>query len=417
MERCVDRAFAAAGLGLVLLVLTGCVSQQVIYANATPAIQAEEEIPDAQLLDIGIAEFDPGIPENEAEWEDDFIFPEVRRAESRFVAYHLKDTLQETGNWGAVRVVPQETNSVDLLVDGEILYSNGMTLEVAVKAADATGRVWLKKEYKGTASRYAYDDLRQPEKDPFQQIYNDIANDLLTARRNVAGEELVQVRQVSELKFAQQLSPQSFNGYLGEQRNGQTVIERLPADDDPMMARMRNVRQREYNFIDTLDDYYTRFYNDMSTEYRDWRRYSYEEAYERAQIRKSARNRMIAGVATILAGAVLAGETDSYIGDTAGYYGILGGAYIAKSGYDRLKEARIHEDAMRELAESFESEVAPMVIDIEGRTIQLQGSAQDQFQEWRRLLAEIYAAETGPTTGIEDPDQDLDQDLDDLPEE
>ncbi len=110
------RLFTAAGFGLALLVLTGCVSQQVIRANATPAIQAQEELPDAQLLDVGIAEFDPGIPENEAEWEDDFIFPEVRRAESRFAAYHLKDTLQETGNWGAVRVVPEATNSVDLLV-------------------------------------------------------------------------------------------------------------------------------------------------------------------------------------------------------------------------------------------------------------------------------------------------------------
>ncbi len=400
-------AIAAAAL-VSLVWQAGCTSTQVVRANATPIIHVEEDIPEAQILDLGIAEFDPGIPEDETKWEDDFVYPEVRRAESRFIAYHLKDTLQGTGNWGAVRVVPEPTNAVDVLVSGEILYSDGMSLEVSVRALDATGRVWLDKEYEERASRYAYKEYGRAEADPFQNIYHEIANDLLAARQELEGEQLVQIRHVSELKFAEELSPVAFSGYLSQERNGDYVIDRLPAADDPMMTRMRNVRQREYLFIDTLDDYYTRFYGEMSSEYEDWRRFSYEEAYEREQIRKSARNRMLAGIATVVAGAVLAGETDSYLGDTAGYYGVLGGAYIVKSGFDRLKEAKIHEEAMRELADSFESEIAPMVIDIEGRTVQLSGSAQAQFQEWRRIIAEIYATETGLMSEVEDPDRDLD---------
>ena len=34
------------------------------------------------------------------------VSAEVRRAESRYMAFHLKDTLEQTGNWGIVRVVP-----------------------------------------------------------------------------------------------------------------------------------------------------------------------------------------------------------------------------------------------------------------------------------------------------------------------
>ena len=39
--------------------------------------------------------------------------------------------------------------------------------------------------------------------------------------------------------------------------------------------------------------------------------------------------------------------------------------------------------------------VKPMVIDIEGRTLQLKGSAEEQYAEWRRLLKDLYENETG----------------------
>jgi hypothetical protein len=36
-----------------------------------------------------------------------------------------------------------------------------------------------------------------------------------------------------------------------------------------------------------------------------------------------------------------------------------------------------------------------MVVDVEGKTLQLTGTAEEQFQEWRRLLKELYENETG----------------------
>jgi len=60
------------------------------------------------------------------------------------------------------------------------------------------------------------------------------------------------------------------------------------------------------------------------------------------------------------------------------------------------------------LGDSFQAEVQPMVVDVEGRTLQLKGSAEEQYAEWRRLLKELYENETGlpaatPSTATAQP--------------
>ena len=57
---------------------------------------AQTEIPFEELLDIGIMLFDPNVPEK----ENPMIFPEIRKAEARYMPYHLKKTLESTGHWG-----------------------------------------------------------------------------------------------------------------------------------------------------------------------------------------------------------------------------------------------------------------------------------------------------------------------------
>ena len=51
--------------------------------------------------------------------------------------------------------------------------------------------------------------------------------------------------------------------------------------------------------------------------------------------------------------------------------------------------------SLKQLGESFQAEVQPMVVEVEGRTLQLQGTAEEQFREWRQLLKELYENETG----------------------
>jgi hypothetical protein len=50
---------------------------------------------------------------------------------------------------------------------------------------------------------------------------------------------------------------------------------------------------------------------------------------------------------------------------------------------------------LKELSESFQNEVAPQVVDVEGRMLKLTGTAEEQYREWRKLLHEMYVEDNG----------------------
>jgi hypothetical protein len=74
---------------------------------------------------------------------------------------------------------------------------------------------------------------------------------------------------------------------------------------------------------------------------------------------------------------------------------IAGGAYSVYSGFQTKQESRINKDAIEELGTSFSSEAEPLTIEVEGQTIRLTGSAEQQYATWRSMLKQIYAQETG----------------------
>ena len=58
-----------------------------------------------------------------------------------------------------------------------------------------------------------------------------------------------------------------------------------------MLERVRNLRQRNYVFVDTLQGYYTGFSEDMYTPYQEWRKLSYEEVVAETRTSKAEANR------------------------------------------------------------------------------------------------------------------------------
>jgi hypothetical protein len=122
-----------------------------------------------------------------------------------------------------------------------------------------------------------------------------VANDILMARNTMDAEELNSVRQVSQLRFASDIAPDAFAGYIGTNRKGHQVVERLPAQDDPMLERVLLIRERDYMFIDTLNEHYATFYSEMEEPYDDWRGFSYEEQKALRQMRKERNWSYVAG--------------------------------------------------------------------------------------------------------------------------
>jgi len=89
-------------LALVTL-LSACVNQTVKSTSVPSIRNAAEPVDEELLLDVGIAIFDPGLEEYD---EDQQIYPEVRKAEARYMPNLLSEAMQNSGAWGAVRVVP-----------------------------------------------------------------------------------------------------------------------------------------------------------------------------------------------------------------------------------------------------------------------------------------------------------------------
>ena len=373
-------------------VLSACVSQ-TIKSTSVPKIDTPSSaVPEALLFDVSVVVFDPGLDNFD---EDEQVYPEVRQAEARFMPMVLSEAIQNSGAWGAVRVVPDGTQVTDLIVRGEILHSDGEELQLAITAIDARGEVWLEETYTGKASRYAYQPATRNPYDPFQTVYNTIANDLLEQLEELTQKHRRNVRLVTELRFARDFSPEAFDPYLEKTRKGEYEIKRLPAENDPMLGRVRDIRERNRLYVDTLQVYYANFDLQMLEPYQEWRMASFEESAALQELRaESTRNLIVGGIA-VLAGIAAASSGDSSAARTAGQVAILGGGYLVKSGLDKRNEAQIHVQALEELGMSLEAEISPQIIELEDDTIVLTGNVEEQYAQWRALLGDIYRAEIG----------------------
>ena len=368
------------------------------------AQKATAEIPQAELLDVGIHMFDPNIPADLAEQEKRRIFPEVRKAESRYMPVLLRDTLESHRASGA-RCACCPPTAPAATSTSTHASSNPMagSCELAVVVTDATGREWFRKDYEALADTRAYKDIPVKPRDPFDNLYATIANDLLAARQALTREQRAQVHQVASLRFASDLAPYAFKPYLAhDAKRGTYRIVRLPAEQDPVVQRMDRVRERDYALIDTLNEHYSSFGENIEDSYDNWRKYAYEELEAEADAKRKALTRGLLGAAAIIGGVLAAENTNSSAGSAASTAAVIGGIYAVKSGFDMRSEIKMHGESLQQLGSSFQNEVQPSVVDIEGRTLELKGSAEQQYEEWRRLLRELYENETGlPATTAE----------------
>ncbi len=380
-------------LALVSALLLACSTTTVKSTQYVQVVQ-DTAPPEDLLLDVGVTVFDPGIDELDRD-EEERVSPAIRNAEARYAPFLLAETLQRSGNWGAVRVLPNETSTMDVYIHGQILQSDGEGMRINISVRDSTGAIWYTKEYEEHISEFAYEASQRQANDPFQVIYNTIANDLLAWRKaNLTEQRIGTIRTVSELQFARNFAPELFEQYLSVNNRGITEVVRLPADNDPSLQRIREIRQRDNLFVDTVQDYYANYARQMRVPYDSWREQSYQATMTLDQLEASARRRFIAGTAAIVGGIAAATSSNAAV-QTGALVGVGAGAYMIKSGFDKSAEAEIHIAALQELGESLEQEVAPRMIDLDDRTIMLNGTVEEQYKQWREILVEMYQAETG----------------------
>ena len=394
--RFVMAATCSKSIALMGMLLIAFSSQAAIdkVTSSTPIslLSPSRALVVEELLDVGILVLDDGVDLMD---EEDTSLPEVRMAESVYFSSQLHRVFEKSGAWGALRVIPSNDILVDLYVSGVIIQSDGETLNIKVKATDSSGKKWMEKQYQQRVGKYAYDRRLKKTGDPFQNLFIRIANDLLTVRETLSRKEAINLRSLSEILFAQQFAPEPFNEYTTKKAGNTSEILRLPAENDPILKRIRKIRDREYLYIDRMQEYYDEFASKMHAPYQEFRRSSYDSVVKSRQLKKQGNQRMLAGAGIILAGIYGRTQSDSGAGRLASTVGAGAGGMIVKSGLEKKQQAASYDESLAEMGSSLEATLTPQVIQLEDRTVTLTGNVEAQYRQWQELLAQIYREERG----------------------
>ena len=326
------------------------------WDTAEPLLIAASPI--APALDIAVELFNPGISQ-----EDRSPLAAVRRLESQLLAGELRETLVRSNQWGVVRLLPSASSLTPVSIRTCIVVSDGRDLVRNVVVKDAMGALWFE-------DTVAYRQQSAGE-DGLEGIFNALANRLLSVWQGNDRDERYALLQGADIAYAEALAPEAFSGMIQRSETDWRVI-RLPAEDDPILARIERIRNQEYLFCDTIDEQYVDMVDRVGPTYRLWRAATLEQTewLERYQKRAAARTGS-------------AGDSDFT---------------RMQAEYAAYRSLRIQEQALFELAEAFDGEARPTVIRTQDQVFRLEGTLDTQYDTWRGLLRDIYLIETGGQT-------------------
>ena len=381
-------------LALVTLSMLGCSTVIVRRVDMQPPKQTSKTIPEEQLLDVGIVVFDSNIPELYDDIVEANITPEVRRAEANWIANYTKDYLQATGNWGAVRAIPEPSIAVDLLITGGILHSDGERQVLEVIVSDSRGVVWIHEIFETFASKYAYGSDVPIEIDPFQTNFRALSDKMLAYQETLSPEEIHEIRNTTLIRYGKEIVPEAFGDYVTEDANGRFTLNRMPTPDDPTMAKIQQLLERELILIDTLDEYFDVFANGMEEPYRHWREGTYSEAIAKREELQRSKTRLRSGVVIAVLSALAQRQSGS-LTEIAGYAGVIGGATEIIGGIQDRANAKVHQERLEELGQSAGQQISPITIQLENATISTKGTYDEQFEKIIKIIRESYQKELG----------------------
>ncbi len=286
-----------------------------------------------------------------------------RETEAQLLGAKQRRVFENAGQWGVVRLYPQPSLIPQLMLDMVVLQSDGRQLRVHTTLTGVHGDTLLSDTYLDYASSEG--GLTADNEDPFTDLFHRIHNDVAT-KVALMPESEDYLRQLSFLRYAQQLAPQAFEAYLSREGESWQLL-RAPAEQDPMYQRISKLREYELLFVDTIDEQLTSALREIDTAYRLWLRAS-KEQLDWLEKRR-ARGVNAEGLA----------DDSAFARHQAVY-----------AAYRSLK---IHEQELFELVLDLESESRSTALEIEETVVTLEGTLEQQYREWREALAKIMMLE------------------------
>jgi hypothetical protein len=285
--------------------------------------------------------------------------------------------------------------SAHLYVHGKILQSNGEDIHLLVSVTDIAGKRLLKKTYRHRVSEYAFNDPRKKGMDVYEPIFSKVAMDVVKLTKKLKTKYITQLNGIEEMRFAEGFSPDYFSDYIST-RNKTTKLIGFPADNDPMLQRVRSLRVRDQMFIDNIQVDYNDFRQAMNADYNTWQKQAFYEAKAAREAKAAANAQMLVGILAVAAGASAASNSNSSGGYNSGVALATAGVASIASSVQKSKDSKAHLESLSEIGRSLNIQLAPKVIEMEDRTIELTGTASEQYTSWRAYLREIYLSEQTP---------------------
>ncbi|MDC0947768.1 hypothetical protein OAS86_00265 [Gammaproteobacteria bacterium] len=395
-----------------LLLLGGCSTTKEPQvgpsadAGLYPELKEQRYPYDSSLyLDFVIPVFDPGLPttgDGNIDYQkvkDEGIWPQLRRAEARRFAVETKRAIENLGTFGAVSVVPTATASGDVYLLGRVEQSDSEQIELSVKVLDSQGKLWGERTFEHTVSEGFFRDQVNEDKDSYEPVFRRIADYAYRLLIAKSEQRKQTIKQVTDIRYGQSYAPDVFGQYLDVDQgwSGRTEFELIsvPDQDDAMVKRIAPLRVQDQLFIDRLQTQYEGFNARSDESYRAWQKETLPEivAYREARWGRNA-SAGLGFIFTALA-VMLSANSNSNLGGLGTTVGILASVYFANDALQKNAALRVHKQTLDEMGESLDLEIGPQLITHNDQTIELTGTANEQYTQWKNHLRKIYALETG----------------------
>ena len=400
-----------AAFAICTFLLSGCVTNT--HKTGSPTVgpgfsssffktEVEDKGVEKPKLDVVIPVFDPGLPENPDDYEKEGIWPELRRAEANRFAFKLKQAMDATGSFGAIRITPDESATGDLYILGTIEQSNGEEVEIDLTVIDISGDEWLNASFEHEVKEAFHNNLRNDGQDAYDPVFELAANKIADELKYHGAKELEDLQYLANMRFGASFSEQAFKPYFRVVGNKVELVRKM-SEDDPMYRRVMAIRTRDQMFVDSLQTNYVHFSEQMNESYLVWQEQSLIEL-------KAAREARLDSIGEAVGGALLVGlaifaAVEGSDSDNSGTQSVattgailsgMAGAKLLQDSFKTNEEVKVHRDALNELGKSVDMELASQVIEFEKETVKLNGDARQQFMQWREFLKKIYAQESTP---------------------
>ena len=357
-------------------------------------------------LDVVIPVFNPGLPLNDR-GDVDYkavgkagLWPQLRRAEANRFAVETKRAVEKLSTFGSVSVVPTATASADVYLLGSIDKSDSEIIKLSVSVLDSQGKLWGKRQFEHKVAKGFYRDRTNDNKDPYGPVFLQIADYVYELLKTKSEKEKETIKHITELRYAQLYAPEVFSQHLKLKKtwsgNYEYQLLSLPSQNDSVVNRIKPLRVQDQLFIDRLQTQYEGFHAKSDDSYRSWQKETLPEILAAKKSKTDRNVRIGAGLAMATLAVLLGQNSSSTAGELGTIVGVVASGALLKSAMDKNAELKVHKQSLDELGESLDLELSPQLMTHNDQTIELTGTANEQYQQWKNHLKAIYELEKTP---------------------